>query len=53
MFDRLDYFYSSYKSNLLFLKEIAEPVNMILTKFKYYANPNNLKVINYNELFEK
>jgi hypothetical protein len=44
MFERLDEFYKSYRANLISLKEIAEPLNLILTKYKYYANLNNLRV---------
>lgn len=44
MYDRLDEFYNCYKQNLVSLKDIAEPLNQILTKFKYYANVNNLRV---------
>ena len=44
MFDRLDDFFNTYKANINSLKEIAEPLNNILTKFKYYVNVNNFRV---------
>lgn len=53
MFERLDDFFQSYKANLISLKEIAQPLNLILTKFKYYANINNLRVFHTIKLLDK
>jgi hypothetical protein len=48
MFERLDEYFNSYKQTLNSLKEIAEPLNLMLTKYKYYTNVNNLRVSAYS-----
>lgn len=42
--DKLDTYLKTYKTNFCNIKDLVEPIHYFISKCKYYANDNNLKL---------